>query len=125
MYHSRTLRIRPASFTATRAFHQSCARLIKAGDAFPDITVMEDSPGNKLSLAQVLKKQPQALVIGVPAGLSHSTCHISYSRAEDGVAFSPACSSTHIPGYVAAKSGIPSYVVSVNDPFVMKVRALH
>ncbi|KAF8247700.1 Redoxin [Wilcoxina mikolae CBS 423.85] len=85
-----------------RTFHRSSILSIKAGDAFPDVELMEDSPGNKLSLARLLQKQDKAIVVGVPA------------------AFSPACSATHIPGYVSANSGIPTYVVSVNDPFVMK-----
>lgn len=30
---------------------------------------MEDSPGNKLSLAKLLKEQERAIVVGVPAGM--------------------------------------------------------
>ncbi|KAI5814868.1 AhpC/TSA family protein [Pyronema omphalodes] len=101
MFALRTSAARSA-ISGTRAFSRASALRIKAGDAFPEATLMEDSPGNKLSLAKLLKDQERAIVVGVPA------------------AFSPACSSTHVPGYVAANSGLPTYIVSVNDPFVMK-----
>ncbi|KAA8913630.1 AhpC/TSA family protein [Sphaerosporella brunnea] len=104
--------LRSAIANSKRTFHGSAIVSIKAGDAFPDVELMEGRrvsaalparpPGTKLSLARVLQKQPKAIVVGVPA------------------AFSPACSATHVPGYIAAKSGIPTYVVSVNDAFVMK-----
>lgn len=63
---------------------------------------MEGSPGNKISLAKELKGHSKALVLGVPA------------------AFSPSCSAQHVPGYINAKTEIPTFVVSVNDAFVMK-----
>ncbi|KAL7268372.1 hypothetical protein RUND412_009006 [Rhizina undulata] len=87
---------------ATRSFHISVRTLIKVNDSIPDVEVMEDSPGNKFSIAEELKGKKKALIVGVPA------------------AFSPACSATHVPGYITAKSGIPTYVVAVNDPFVTK-----
>jgi len=62
---------------------------------------MEDSPGNKVSIAQHLKGK--GLIIGVPA------------------AFSPSCSERHIPGYIqheALKDAGSVFVISVNDPFV-------
>ncbi|KAI5776892.1 thioredoxin-like protein [Geopyxis carbonaria] len=97
---------RCAAPLARRSFHSSTPLAIKAGESFPEISVFEDSPGNSVSLAQELKKHSKAIVIGVPA------------------AYSPACSSTHIPGWIKANSGLPTYVVSVNDPFVMKAWGL-
>ena len=82
---------------------------VQAGDAVPDVELMEHSPGNKVSLATELRNSGgRGLVIGVPA------------------AFSPACSESHIPGYLA-HAGLEAagavFVVSVNDPFVMKAWA--
>jgi 2-Cys peroxiredoxin 5 len=80
--------------------------LVKVGDAMPDVELMENSPGNKVSLANELKGK--GLVIGVPA------------------AFSPSCSEKHIPSYInfrGLKDAGPVFVVSVNDPFVMKAWA--
>jgi len=103
MAHRVSSLLRPAiAANARRSFHRSGILSVKAGDAFPDVELMEDSPGNKVSLAKLLNKHSKALVVGVPA------------------AFSPACSATHVPGYIKAKSGMPTYVVSVNDPFVVK-----
>lgn len=70
----------------------------------PDVEVFEDSPGNKINLSKELA-QGKGLIIGVPA------------------AFSPGCSDSHIPGYLAdarTKDAGKAFVVSVNDAFVMK-----
>jgi len=75
---------------------------VKEGDSIPDIDLFEDSPGNKVNLAKELASG-KGLIIGVPA------------------AFSPSCSDTHIPGYIASdklKSAGKVFVVSVNDAFV-------
>lgn len=64
---------------------------------------MENSPGQKVSLAEILNGVPKGLVIGVPA------------------AFSPSCSESHIPGYInyeGLKDAGQVFVVSVNDAFV-------
>lgn len=64
---------------------------------------MENSPGNKVSLAKELAGKPKGLIIGVPA------------------AFSPACSASHIPGYLnyeGLKDAGDVFVVAVNDAFV-------
>lgn len=64
--------------------------------------VYEDSPGNKVNLAQELSSG-KGLIIGVPA------------------AYSPGCSDSHIPGYVGhakLKDAGKVFVVSVNDAFV-------
>jgi len=67
------------------------------------VELQESSPGNKVSLAKELQGKPKGLIIGVPA------------------AFSPACSATHIPGYIkyeGLKEAGDVFVVSVNDAFV-------
>ncbi|EKG17641.1 hypothetical protein MPH_05090 [Macrophomina phaseolina MS6] len=93
---------RPACPLAAH-FHASARAFVRVGDAVPDVELMEASPGNKISIAKELKGK--GLIVGVPA------------------AYSPACSSSHVPGYIShpklAAAG-QVFVVSVNDPFVMK-----
>ncbi|RYO85976.1 hypothetical protein DL766_001841 [Monosporascus sp. MC13-8B] len=88
-----------------RQFHVTRRALVSVGDAVPDMDVLvEDSPGNKVSLGRELAGA-SGLIIGVPA------------------AFSGACSQVHVPGYVKhprIKDAGRVFVVSVNDPFVMK-----
>ncbi|KAK1720432.1 redoxin [Colletotrichum acutatum] len=94
---------RPA--VPARAFHSTPAAFVKVGDAVPEVDLVENSPGNKVSLAEEFGKVTNGLIIGVPA------------------AFSPACSASHIPSYInhpKLKEAGPVFVVSVNDPFVMK-----
>ncbi|CAL8577804.1 hypothetical protein XPA_003619 [Xanthoria parietina] len=105
MSHSRgLLRLLPRSpIVASRPFSTTAPAFVKAGDSIPDIDLVEASPGNKVNLAKEL--QGKGLVIGVPA------------------AFSPACSASHIPGYLnspSLKEAGKVFVVSVNDAFVMK-----
>lgn len=79
---------------------------MQVGDALPNVELMENSPGNKVNLSQELKGK--GVVIGVPA------------------AFSPSCSNSHVPGYMNSpglKDAGDVFVVSVNDPFVMKAWA--
>ena len=52
----------------TRSFHASSSIMVKVGDSIPDIELMEDSPGNKVSIPKVLKGK--GLIIGVPAAFS-------------------------------------------------------
>ncbi|KAK1998709.1 redoxin [Colletotrichum falcatum] len=95
---------RPA--VPARAFHSTPRALVKAGDAVPNLDVLvENSPGNIVNLADEFAKVTKGLIIGVPA------------------AFSPACSASHIPSYIQhpkLKEQGAVFVVSVNDPFVMK-----
>jgi 2-Cys peroxiredoxin 5 len=68
----------------------------------PNVDLFEDSPGNKVNLANELASG-KGVIIGVPA------------------AFSPGCSDSHIPGYLASdklKDAGKVFVVSVNDAFV-------
>jgi len=80
---------------------------VAVGDKVPDVTLFEDSPGGKVSLASVCAGK-KVVVFGVPG------------------AFTPGCSKTHLPGYVAKAEemkgkGVEEIVcVSVNDPFVME-----
>jgi 2-Cys peroxiredoxin 5 len=70
------------------------------------LDLVEDSPGNKVNLANELKGK--GVIIGVPA------------------AFSPACSASHIPGFInhpKLKEAGQVFVVAVNDPFVTKAWA--
>ncbi|KAL0939571.1 TSA family protein [Colletotrichum truncatum] len=96
---------RPAA-PAARAFHSTPRAFVKVGDVVPDVPVLvENSPGNKISLSEEFSKVKNGLIIGVPA------------------AFSPACSASHIPSYInhpKLKEAGAVFVVSVNDPFVMK-----
>ncbi|EPS43511.1 hypothetical protein H072_2498 [Dactylellina haptotyla CBS 200.50] len=87
-----------------RQFHSSPARLIAVGDAIPSVELKEDSPGNVVNIAQEIAGLKKAVIVGVPA------------------AFSPACSATHVPGYISHKAiaETPTFVISVNDPFVTK-----
>lgn len=87
-------------------FHSTSRAWVQVGDKLPDVELVENSPGNKVSLAKELTGK--GVVIGVPA------------------AFSPACSESHIPGYINSaklKDAGNVFVVSVNDPFVMKAWA--
>ncbi|KAJ9310237.1 hypothetical protein DTO217A2_16 [Paecilomyces variotii] len=85
-------------------FHNTRPAFVKVGDALPDLDVLvEGSPGNKVNLAKELKGK--GVIVGTPA------------------AFSPACSATHVPGYInhpKLKDAGKVFVVSVNDPFVTK-----
>jgi 2-Cys peroxiredoxin 5 len=88
-------------------FHTTRPQFVQPGDPLPDTDVLqENSPGNRVNLAEEARKgAKKMLLIGVPA------------------AFSPACSSKHVPGYVAhpaVKKGEFDLVgvVSVNDVFV-------
>ncbi|KAG7134625.1 Peroxiredoxin-5 like protein [Verticillium longisporum] len=92
---------RPA--VAARAFHSTPRAFVRVGDEIPDLNVLvEDSPANKVNLADEFKSA-NGLIIGVPA------------------AFSGTCSASHVPSYInhpKLKEAGSVFVVSVNDPFV-------
>ncbi|KAK3305719.1 Redoxin-domain-containing protein [Chaetomium strumarium] len=114
--------IRPLTSTATAAatrrfvpvaaprskklFHTTPRVLVNVGDPLPDTdALMENTPGQRVNLAEEAKKVNNMLLIGVPA------------------AFSPACSARHVPGYIQhpkTKEFELVAVVSVNDVFAMK-----
>lgn len=93
---------------SSRSFSSTSRAFIKVGDKLPNLDVLvENSPGNKVNLAEAIKGK--ALIIGVPA------------------AFSPSCSESHVPGYInhqSLKSAGDVFVVAVNDPFVTKAWGL-
>lgn len=109
-----------------RLFHATAPTLVKVGDKLPNVELMENSPGNKVNIAEELKSG-KGLIIGKPtmiiprseAPSVTRTNQISYSGVP--AAFSPACSGNHIPGYINSpklKDAGKVFVVSVNDSFV-------
>ena len=80
---------------------------IKANDPIPNGELFEDSPANKIEMAD-LACGKRLVIFGVPG------------------AFTPGCSKTHLPGYVERADEIKCeqdideiLCISVNDPFVM------
>ncbi|KAK3179990.1 hypothetical protein K4F52_008644 [Lecanicillium sp. MT-2017a] len=100
----RTALARPAA----RGFHTTPRALIKAGDEIPESKgLFENSAANKVNLADEFKSD-NGYIVGVPG------------------AFTGTCSSKHIPSYISSpklKSAGKVFVLSVNDPFVMKAWA--
>lgn len=94
-------------FARTLVRRSIARRSLSVGDLLPLVALFEGSPGNAVLLAAETAKGKH-LIVTVPG------------------AFSPACSALHVPGYLQAlpalaNKGIDSvFVVSVNDPFVMK-----
>jgi 2-Cys peroxiredoxin 5 len=95
---------------SARSFSTSARRLFQYGDSIPSIsTLREGSPGNAVDLATETK-EGKSIIVGVPG------------------AFSPACSASHVPGYInnldAFKAkGYKVFVTGVNDSFVFKAWA--
>jgi len=91
----------------SRNFHLSAMAPVAVGDQVPSVTLFEDSPGGKVELASLCAGK-KVVIFGVPG------------------AFTPGCSKTHLPGYVAAAEDMKAkgvqeiLCVSVNDPFVME-----
>ena len=53
-------------------FHSTSRNLVQKGDAIPNLNVLvENSPGNKINLAQEIKGK--AVIIGTPAAFSMSS----------------------------------------------------
>ncbi|RLV96281.1 Peroxiredoxin-5 mitochondrial [Spathaspora sp. JA1] len=92
-------------FTST--LRNSLRTYVAVGEKLPSINLFESSPGNAVDLSEETKSG-KTIVIGAPG------------------AFSPACNSTHVPGYIKHlrafndKGYQKFFVVSVNDPFVTK-----
>ncbi|TRY63311.1 hypothetical protein TCAL_04298 [Tigriopus californicus] len=97
--------LRPALLTQ-RSFQTSVMAPVKVGDAVPSVELYEGAPDKKVDLAE-LTKSGKSIIFGVPG------------------AFTPGCSKTHLPGFVAKADelkgkGIKEIIcVAVNDPFVM------
>ena len=73
MFAARTTRtavsaLRTRTPFINRSFHASAPIMVKVGDSIPDVELMEDSPGNKVSIAKSLTGK--GLIIGVPAAFS-------------------------------------------------------
>jgi hypothetical protein len=83
-----TAMLRCIALNSPRSFHSSARALVKAGDAIPDLNVLvENSPGNKLSLAEEIKsKGGKALIIGVPAAFSKSPSLLPIILFEENIA---------------------------------------
>ncbi|XP_011158118.1 peroxiredoxin-5, mitochondrial [Solenopsis invicta] len=91
----------------SRSFHVSARKMVIAvGDKLPSVDLFENTPSEKVNLAQVAA-QKKIIIFGVPG------------------AFTPGCSKTHLPGYVTKADELKSkgiseiFCISVNDPFVM------
>lgn len=93
--------------TLVRGFRTLTPQLFKKGDKIPTGLpgLKENSPGNAVDLGQEVSKG-KYVIVGVPA------------------AFSPACSASHVPGYIKhlpqlKEKGVKQVLVTaVNDPFV-------
>jgi 2-Cys peroxiredoxin 5 len=48
-----------------RLFHATAPTLVKVGDKLPNVELMENSPGNKVNIAEELKSG-KGLIIGKP-----------------------------------------------------------
>lgn len=90
----------------SRYFHVSKMAPVAVGDSIPSVDLFENDPGTKVNIADLCKGK-KVVIFGVPG------------------AFTPGCSKTHLPGYVAKAEeikgkGVDEIVcVAVNDPFVM------
>ncbi|XP_031572053.1 peroxiredoxin-5, mitochondrial-like [Actinia tenebrosa] len=79
---------------------------IKVGDKLPSVEVMEGTPKDKVNIAKLFEGK-KGILFAVPG------------------AFTPGCSKTHLPGYIADHSKLTGKgveviaCVAVNDPFVM------
>ena len=81
---------------------------VAVGDTIPSVDLFKNNPGTKVNIAELYAGM-KVVMFGVPG------------------AFTPGCSKTHLPGYVAKAEetkwkGVDEIVcVSVNDLFVMEV----
>jgi len=118
----------PRAFSQRALFHNTAPAFVQKGDAIPDLDVLvENSPGNKVNLAKELKGK--GVIIGVPAAFSTYIPKLELKLTEIFMRtnfltlhpLGPACSSTHVPGYIShpkLKQAGQVFVVAVNDPFV-------
>jgi len=97
----------PATVASRRSFVTTSAHRIAVGDKLPEVTVFEETPGGAVDLSKLFAGK-KGVLFGVPG------------------AFTPGCSATHLPGYLAqldalkAKGVAEVACLAVNDPFVMK-----
>lgn len=70
MFTARRLAYNAPRALSSRSFHAARPTLVNVGDKVPDVELVENSPGNKVSIAKELKGK--GLIIGVPAAFSKS-----------------------------------------------------
>ncbi|KAM3165283.1 Redoxin domain-containing protein [Lachancea thermotolerans] len=113
MLHGFRSAIRPASASGLRFFHNTTrTQMFQVGDVIKTglAGVQENAPSNSIDLGKLVSKGKH-IIVGVPA------------------AFSPACSASHVPGYIAHLSDLQAkgvqdvFVTCVNDAFVTKAWA--
>jgi len=81
---------------------------LKAGDKLPSVELFENTPANKVNIADLFASVKKGVIFAVPG------------------AFTPNCTKSHLPGYVEKFDEIKSkgvdlvVCISVNDPFVME-----
>ncbi|XP_044770864.1 peroxiredoxin-5, mitochondrial-like [Neomonachus schauinslandi] len=81
---------------------------VKVGDAIPSVVVLEGKPGHKVNLTERFKGK-KGVLFGIPGS------------------FTPACSKTHLPGFVEQAEALKANGVqvaaylSVDDVFVTEV----
>jgi 2-Cys peroxiredoxin 5 len=94
----------------TRSFATKAAKMaaeLKAGAAVPSVLLGEGTPATTVNLAELCGAGKRVVVFGVPG------------------AFTPGCSKTHLPGYVAQSAAIRAkgvdeiVCVAVDNAFVM------
>lgn len=103
----------------------------QAGDAIPNVDLFEGAPDKKVVSSSIQSMDLYGLIAHIV-----TNCVMFQNLAEEcakgkniifGVpgAFTPGCSKTHLPGYVAKAEELKGkgvsqiFCVSVNDPFVM------
>src|SRR5437016_1723639 len=104
----------PAAAGRRRPFHATARAPVAVGDRLPDVELMETSPGNKVNLAHELARG-KALIVGVPAAFSAYFCSSlplfktpppgrRCGTSADKLCHrpGPACSESHIPGYISS-----------------------
>lgn len=89
-------------------FHNTVTRNIKVGDKIPSVEVQLSSPAETVNVYELFKNVKKGILVTVPG------------------AFTPACSKTHLPGYIKEAEKLKSEkgvdliaCLSVNDAFVM------
>lgn len=89
-------------------FHLSATNMsVKVGDTLPDALLHENTPQTKIQIADAIKGK-KVIIFGVPG------------------AFTPGCSVTHLPGYLAKEKDLKAkgiheiFCIAVNDAFVME-----
>lgn len=105
MLSTRSLRALPCA-AASRRMTVRVQALAKVGDSLPDATVWENDTKTSSKITDIFKGK-KGVLVSVPG------------------AFTPVCSSKHVPSYIEnydklkAKGVEVIAVISVNDPYVM------